>query len=72
MAYAKKYRTDVADDDTAGEDAIDAKTPIEITAQVVDNAYVCLCIDGKTFELRQDEMHRLRKVMDRAAIELPR
>lgn len=46
--------------------------PLDITAEVIDNAYIVLCIDGKRFELRQDEMHRLRKVCDRAAIDLPR
>lgn len=64
----EKTERDLAAADKAAQDT----KSIEITAEVVDNAYVCLCIDGKTFDLRQDELHRLRKVTDRAAIDLPR
>jgi hypothetical protein len=46
--------------------------PVEIEAKVIDNAYIELTIDSQTFTLYPDEAHRLRKVMDRAAIELPR
>lgn len=46
--------------------------PLSVSAEVIDNAYVELTIDGKKFKLWFDELHRLRKVMDRAAIELPR
>lgn len=52
--------------------AADEDAPLSIEAKVVDNAYIELRLDGRLYTLREDEAHRLRKVMDRAAIELPR
>lgn len=50
----------------------DDDDPIAIDGKVVDNAYAELTIDGKTYSLWPEELHRLRKILDRAMIELPR
>lgn len=69
---------DVADEpDTAANEGIrydetEDEGPLEIEATVVDNAYIELTIGEHTIELYEDEMHRLRKICDRAMIELPR
>lgn len=46
--------------------------PVEIEAQIVDNAYAEVTIAGKAHKFWPDELHRLRKLLDRVMIELPR
>ncbi len=53
------------------QDPPEAKAPAVITAAMVDNTTVELTIDGTTIPLRSDELHNLRMVLDRAAVELP-
>lgn len=66
---AAKSKTLAIDEKGDGDERL---APVEIEAKVIDNAYVELTIGMMTFVLYEDEMHRLRKVMDRAMIELPR
>lgn len=74
MAYTTKTAKErPAESDLSDQsDGAAARVPVEIEATVIDNAYIELVLDGKKFTLWEDEAHRLRKVMDRAAIELPR
>ena len=55
--------------DPAGVPAADPKM---VSASVVDNAFVELCIDGKGFTLTPDEAHNLANALTRACIELVR
>lgn len=53
-------------------DVRDNDDPIEVEGEVIDNAYAELKINGKKHKFWPDDMHRLRKLLDRVMIELPR
>lgn len=46
--------------------------PKLFSAQVVDNAFCELVVDGRKFSLSGDELHNLRMTVDAAAVELVR
>lgn len=67
---------DVADEpgrqSNPGDVRNEADEPVEIEARVIDNAYAEVKVAGKKLKFWPDELHRLRKILDRVMIELPR
>lgn len=67
-----KDTADEPDSVTNIGDPRDQDDPIAVEGEVIDNAYAELKIAGKKHKFWPDDMHRLRKLLDRVMIELPR